>query len=376
VITGSRVQLLHHLLGHGPLMGRFDVVPVLPFDAADCSELAELIWEETKTEAQPDAATRVYRLTQGHPFYADVTCREAAALARQLERPITSAMIDGAFVAAIHRPQGQISIACQEMYDSLSLRTPGLRGFLDALAIHEPATVAEVASRLGLSGQPSVYRFAAELTWLGLVEETDTRGYVFTDPIFRYWVARANDPAARPPADFDPAALRRIARSYEEAYLRERDLHGPLGERYLRDLCRAFQGQQVDGRRLGAPGGHVRLPMVEEVTSIEATDPTGAALGKPGGPTRVELDLCFGTDAVWLGEVKRTTERATAADVLRLVRKAAFLRRVHHLPPGPSWLVSFHGFDRSARDAARANGVYLSGPRNLKAIRAFVGTRR
>src|SRR5262249_52965611 len=141
------------------LMGRFDVVPILPFDAADCTALAELVWKETRAAAEPDAAARVYRLTQKHPFYADVTCREAAVIARQLEHAITPALVDGAFVAAIHQPQSQISIACKEMYDSLSLRTPGLRGFLDALAVDEPATVAGVAARLRLSGQPSVYRF-------------------------------------------------------------------------------------------------------------------------------------------------------------------------------------------------------------------------
>ena len=59
-----------------------------------------------------------------------------------------------------------------------------------------------------------------------------------------------------------------------------------------------------------------------------------------------------------------------------LDRKAAFLRTVLSLPPGPSWLVSLAGFDGDARRAARTRGIYTSDLYDLEAIRAVVGRRR
>ncbi|MBI4491899.1 MAG: hypothetical protein HY690_03800 [Chloroflexi bacterium] len=376
VATGSSVRLLQHILGHGPLMGRFDVKAVGPFDAADTQRLAELVWEEERVVASPRAVDRVERLTRGHPFNADVTCREAAHTARRLEQTVSPAMVDAAFVAAVFQPQGQINIACKEMYDSLASRAPGLRGFVDALAVlDEPARLSDIGDRLGITGMASLYNYAHDLAWMGIVEDVEPGRYRFTDPIFRYWVARANDPEARQPAAFAPDAVRRLARTFEEAYSRERSMHGHLSEGFLRDLCRSFKGQRLDGARFGRPGVFTRVPVVDDVTTVEATDPTGATLGKTE-PTRVQLDLCFGTDELWLGEVKRTTDRATAGDIATLVRKAAFLRKALSLPPGPAWFISYYGFEQAAVQVARTNDMYTSTMQDLQAIRDAIARRQ
>ncbi len=122
------------------------------------------------------------------------------------------------------------------------------------------------------------------------------------------------------------------------------------------------------------PGRRVRVPTVDKVTSVRATDPAGATLGT-SAPVEVELDLCFGEDELWLGEVKRRAERATAADIATLVRKDAFLRKALSLPAGKSWFVSYYGFEQAARDLASKNGIYTSTMPDLQAIRGAVGTR-
>ncbi len=373
VVTGSGVRLLRHLLGAGPLMGRFDEIALEPFDVDDCEALAEAVWREMGVDWTDSALARVFRLTRGHPFYADVTCREAAVAALQLEQPVSASMVDGAFVDAVQRPSGQIGLACREMYESLTSRAPALRGFLQALAQHEPAGLSEIADRMQLPHLSLAYRYAQDLSRLGLVEEAESRTYAFSDPVFRYWVACTSDPLAARPLLLDPDAARRAARTYEEAFLRERELHGPLREGYVRETCRAFDGQPVDGRRFGAPGRHVTLPRVSDVDRIVAHDASGTVLGRP---SEVELDLCFGDNLVWLAEVRDRARRAKAAEIILVARKAAFLRAAHGLPPGPTWFVSTRGFEEDARRVAAEHGVYVSSIRDIEAIRNLIATRR
>jgi len=306
-------------------------------------------------------------------------------------------MVDGAFIDAVRRPQGQLAIACKEMFDSLGDRAPALRGLLQALAQEEPLGPTELAERMQLSSVPIVYRYAEELQRLGMVDEvtngaggTDARPtspsrsgqstqpgqpvrFAFTDPVFRYWVARASDPLSPKPVLPDPEAARRAARQYEEAFLRQREEQGPLREGYIRDLCRSFAGQKIEGRRLGVPGRHVTLPRVSAVERIVAFDDAGEVFGRP---SEVELDLRFGDDEVWLGEVRDRRRRATAEDVRLAGRKAAFLRRAHGLGPSPLWFVSTSGFEERALEEARSLGVYVSALRDVEAIRNVTATAR
>ncbi|MHB1161366.1 MAG: AAA family ATPase [Chloroflexota bacterium] len=372
VVTGSGVRLLRHILGEGPLMGRFDERLIKPFDPDDSVQLATEVWSEVGVEATDSALARVYRLTQGHPFYADVVCREAAIAALRLGYLVSATHVDAAFLDAVRRPGGAIWLACREMLDSLSVRTPALRGLLQALAASEPATLLELAERAKLATPSLAYRYSEDLTWLGLVEERDQRSYVFSDPVFRYWIANASDPVVAAPLPLSGEGARRAANLYQEAYLREREQHGPLSEGYVRDLCRTFAGQQVEGRRFGAGGSHVRLPVVTGVERIVAEDPVGQLLGKP---CEIELDLCMGTDVVWLGEVRRRRRAVDANDVQLVVRKADFLRQAHRLGEGPVWIVSENGFTDDARRMALRHQVLVSTFADLEAIRAVTGSR-
>lgn len=388
VVTGSAVRLLRSILGTGPLMGRFDEILMGPFEADDTERLADAIWAELGVDATDSARARVHRLARGHPFYADVTCREAAVAALRLDQAVSASMVDGAFIDAVRRPQGQVAIACREMFDSLGDRAPALRGLLQSLAEDEPAGPSELAERMQLTSVPGVYRYVEELQRLGMIEEatggqagqaaepkqTGQLGrFVFADPVFRYWVARASDPLSPKAVLPDPEAARREARQYEEAFLRQREQQGPLREGYVRDVCRSFAGQTVNGRRFGISGRHIVLPRVTTVERIVAFDERGEVFGNP---SEVELDLCFGDDEVWLGEVRDRRRRATAEDIRLAARKAAFLRRTHGLDPGPLWFVSISGFDAGAAEEARRLGTYLSALRDVESLRNETATAR
>jgi hypothetical protein len=238
VVTGSSIRLMQDVLNAGPLMGRFDVRMVGPFDTEDCIAHADTIWAESGVEGHPAATDRVVRLTQGHPFYTDVTCTEAANIARSLHRAVSADMVETAFVAAALHPNGQIAIACREMYASVAQRTPGLRGLVDGLAaIPEPAALAAIGDHVGITAPLSLYRFADELVGLGIFAVPDPRTphrYAFADPVFRYWVAKSKDPDVGS-AIINPESIRRLARLYDEAYRREREVHGHLSEGYIRD---------------------------------------------------------------------------------------------------------------------------------------------
>jgi hypothetical protein len=354
-------------------MGRFDELTVGPFDPGHTADLALAIWQEIGVEATDRAVERVFHLTQGHPFHTDVICREAAIAAFRVDQPVSASMVDGAFVDVVRRPNGAIAIAVRETYDSLGQRAPNLREVLHVLAREEPATVADIAERAQVASAALAYRHVQQLTELGLLREMAQRAFAFADPVLRYWMAEASDPLTPEPVLLEAAAARRSARVYEEVYLREQEIHGSKQEGYLRDLSRGFAGQRVDGRRFGVPGRRVVLPRVTTAERIVAFDAAGDVFGRPA---EVELDLWFGEDKLWLGEVRRQAKKAEVNDIERTVAKAAFLRREHALDDGPTWFVCVSGFTGAARKRARELGVYTSNLRDIEALCTMLATSR
>jgi hypothetical protein len=244
---------------------------------------------------------------------------------------------------------------------------------LHALGRQEPATLAEIAERTQVASPALAYRHTRELAEMGILLEAPERTFQYADPVFRYWVTVANDPLAAEPVLLDATAARRAVQIYEEAYLREREVQGALQEGYLRDLCRNFAGQRVDGRRFGVPGRHIALPRVSDVRRVIALDAAGEVFNRPA---EVELDLCFGDDVTWLGEVRRRARRASTGDLFRTAKKEALLRRLHSLRDGPTWFVSISGFEEDSRKRAREIGVYISDLADVEALRNEVATRR
>lgn len=93
-------------------------------------------------------------------------------------------------------------------------------------------------------------------------------------------------------------------------------------------------------------------------------------------PSEIELDVCFGTDTIWLGELKDRNQKAEPKDIRLAASKAAFLRRAHSLPVGPTWFVSVSGFTEEARDEAKRLSVYVSDVADIEAIRNVTAAAR
>lgn len=376
VITGSSIRVLMRVLEEGPLNGRFDIELLRGFGADDAQEQAAATWRALDVEATETALRRMYELTLGHPFYVDVACRESALAGGQLGRNVSAATVEGAFMDSILQPSGQIARICREMYQSLEERAPALKGFINALAaLEEPAAVTDIAAAIPLTDVPPAYNYADDLVNLGLIEEIEGLGrrYRFVDPVFRYWVCNRVAGAVAEPVIGDPDAAARLARDYEEAFLKAREQAGTLTEGYVRDLCRNFSGQKLEGWRFGVPGVHVSLPHVDDVRRVVAFDESGKVFGTP---SEVELDLYFGSDEVWLGEIRNRTRRASAQDIDKLAKKDSFLRAALGLRGGPTWFISASGFEAKALEAAKGATIYTSTLRDLEAIRNQVGSIR
>lgn len=373
VVTGSAVRLMLDILEAGPLMGRLDILSVTRFEPEDTRRLARSLWDGLGIAHTERAADRVDALTLGHPFYADVVCRQAAADAHALavER-IEPYLVDRALLWSLHTPTGGIWIACKEMWDSLVAHTvPALRGMVSELARLGEASVHELAGRIGLPSETSAWPHARQLESLGVVEREGGK-IRLADPIFRYWLVKAYDPEAVMPDIANLEASARVIGDYRQAYLGLKEDRGRMVEAYTRDLVRNFDGQLIEGSRFGRPDSHVRLPVVDDVRRIAALDDAGDIFGHP---SEVELDLCFGTEATWLAEVRDRGRRPTSGDIDTLVRKASFLRRTLGLGEGETWFISFTGFSQEARERAREVGVLVSGERDLEAIGAATGIR-
>jgi hypothetical protein len=211
-----------------------------------------------------------------------------------------------------------------------------------------------------------------EIEQLGLVvlENAEVR---LVDHVFRYWLTIALDPTTRPDPLADEGSVRRLVTRYEELFQAERAARGHHVEAWVRDVARGFAGQSIEGRRFGSPGRHIRVPTVDLVRRAAAYDGNAEVRDHP---SEVELDLCFGQDEVWLGEVRDRGQRPGPQDIDLLVRKDRFLRRVLGLAPGPTWFVSLNGFGKGARERAEELGVLLSNDKDIEAIGAEVGVLR
>ena len=328
------------------------------------------MWDDLGADFADEAADRADALTSGHPFYVDVVSRAAAGMAARLDSVVTPDLIDRALLESVSTATGSISIACQETWDSVVARIPALRGLVLELAQHQDASVLDLARAIGLPHETNTWGYVRELERIGVVRRSGSR-VSLVDPVFGFWLVRSQDPEA--PADLvDEARASRAIRRFEERWLADRADRGPVVEGYVRDLIRNFGGQTIDGRRLGVTGS-VTLPDGTNVRRIVADDPDGEIFGYPAP---VELDACFGTNEVWLCEVKDRSKKSDSADINRLMRKDAFLRKTLGLPPGRSWFVSFGGFTKGARELAAANEVLSSRREDLDSIASVVATPR
>ena len=80
VIAGSIVTALRTILraGTDPLFTRFDELELSAFTPEDTAALAASVWDRSTLSWDQNAIQRLYALSQGHPFYANVLARAVA----------------------------------------------------------------------------------------------------------------------------------------------------------------------------------------------------------------------------------------------------------------------------------------------------------
>ena len=375
VIAGSIVTALRTILraGTDPLFTRFDELELSAFTPEDTAALAASVWDRSTLSWDQNAIQRLYALSQGHPFYAHVLARAAADMIRGVGDRVLSEHVEAAYQQQLLDRDSALAIYMQYL---LGQAIGGVRGenipeaVLRYLAEHEGRRVADVARALRRNvGQ--IRDVVVELVAIDVLRREVDGGVWFVDPLFPVWIALERDRQGIPAAltaVADPTARTKVLQLHQERLQALLDAAGPLFEKRVHNVLRQFRGQSVSARLFGAnpqaAGGATtsRLPVVDDVRSVNLPDPSGSFSGRAGS---VEIDAVTEGSETWLVECKHVRSGATIAEIERFLRKRAFFeqatgRRADHL-----WLVSAAGLRTGARDHCDAAGIYYSAEREL-----------
>ncbi|MBA2240203.1 MAG: ATP-binding protein [Solirubrobacterales bacterium] len=377
VVAGSRVTALRNLLsdGESPLFTRFEQLELLPFAEDATGELATRVWTGDGLDTEPDAATRLHRLTGGWPFYAQAVAARAGQLARERGGVVTDDLVDDAFWHELIGRAAAVGQQCRYLLDT-ALRSDvgsgnGIRNTIEAVLRHlargKRASRTDVARRLGRHHTSAqVYRAVNRLVDADFVREEGSQ-LVMPDPVFSLWLAL--EPARRDPeaALRDRQGQQRLIAWYEAQHAHDRQEMGTLFERRVENLARQFRGQTVEGALLGATEP-VRLPNTREAGKLRVEDSRGEYGDRPD---TYEVDVVTMGDApedCWAIEAKHRRGAITRSMVERLLRSARVVARVHALELARLWIVAPRGIRPDAAQLARERGVLVSGMRQMERL--------
>lgn len=124
---------------------------------------------------------------------------------------------------------------------------------------------------------------------------------------------------------------------YKKKYDRVKTEIGILVEYAIRDLCRRFDGQQIDGSIFGTPN-RIKLPKKPRVEALD--DP--------------QIDALLSDDEKWVIEVKKRNREATVRDLEKLQKKARLVQA------DKIWFISESGFRPNATSYAIKNRIMIS----------------
>jgi hypothetical protein len=381
VVAGSRVTALRALLtdGESPLFTRFEQLDLLPFAEDATHDLATRIWEGDGLTAEPDAATRLHRLTGGWPFYVQAVAARAAQLTRARGQPLTAELIDDAFWQELVGRAAAVGQQCRYLLDT-ALRSElaggdGMRNTVEAVLRHvargRTGSRTEVARGLRRHHAPAqVYRAINRLIDTDFLREEGGR-LMMPDPVFALWLAL--EPARRQPEGTlaDARAQQRLLAWYEAQHAQDREEMGALFERRVENLARQFRGQTVDGRLFGA-AEPVRLPATRQAGKLRVEDPQGQ---HGHGPDSYEVDIVTlgaGPEDCWAIEAKHRRGAITGPMVERFLRSTQVVARAHQIAFARLWIVAPRGIRPDALALAREHGVLHSGRRQLERLERLV----
>lgn len=227
----------------------------------------------------PDATTRLHKLTGGWPFYIQTVAARALQIARATDGRIIDDVIDRAFQQELIGRAAALGQYCRYLLDA-ALRTDstGARNTVEAvlrqIARWQPVTRASLERQLrNHHNHTSIHAAVNRLVDTDFVRE-EVGALELLDPVFALWlnleeVRRNPDTAFR-----NPATLRRMVAWYETQHQRDRQELGRLFEYRIENLVRQFHGQTVDGLLFGADKP-VQLPEVRWAGKLRYDDRDG-----------------------------------------------------------------------------------------------------
>lgn len=374
VVAGSRVTVLRRLLSDGdnPIFTRFEQLELRPFTLEATGELATRIWDADAIEVDPDAVTRLQKLTGGWPFYVQSIAARGRQLARAADGRLSADLIDLAFRQELIGRAAALGQYCRYLLDA-ALRTDanGARNTLEAVlrqvARWQPLDRPGLERRLQRHhGHTAIHNAVNSLIDTDFLRE---EAGVLTplDPVFALWLNL--EPVRRDPdaALSNPPALRRLLSWYEAQRQLDRQTMGTLFERRVENLTRQFRGQDVDGNLFGVDGV-IHLPLVRDAGRLRLDDPEGR-YGQV--PDTYELDIVTSGDRPddrWAIEVKHRQGAMTTAMVERFLRSVEAVERAHGMTFARRWVVASRGIRREALPLLQQSGTLASGIRQIERL--------
>lgn len=135
------------------------------------------------------------------------------------------------------------------------------------------------------------------------------------------------------------------AEEYKRKYHKVKTELGILVESSIRELCRKFDGRQVDGRLFGV-FTMVRLLEKPDVKSLD--DP--------------QIDAVLSDGETWAVEVKKRNRKATIKDLKKLKKKGKSINATK------LWFISESGFKPTATEYAKKNEILISDKNNIREL--------
>lgn len=132
---------------------------------------------------------------------------------------------------------------------------------------------------------------------------------------------------------------------YKREYHKAKTELGILIEYSIRELCRKFDGRQVDGTLFGIPT-RIRLPDRAEVKSMD----------------NPQIDAVLSDGEIWAVEVKKRNRKATVKDLRKLEKKGKLINA------NRLWFISENGFKHTATKYARKNEILVSDKKSIKEL--------
>ena len=384
VVAGSRVTAMRRLIedGGSPLFARFTSLELLPFHPDATVDLASRIWAD-ESQFEPDAATRLHRLTGGWPFYVHGVAARARTIALSGPGAVTPDVVDVALQQELIGRGGNIALHCQYLLrTALETDSDARRNRLEAILryVAREGTVprARLARRLTRHySQTEVYNSINQLIDQDFLVETESV-LRLADPVFGVWLNIEPDRRDPLTAIGNPDALRRILQWYEAQHAEDRTEMGRLFEQHVENTVRQFRGQAMPGKLFGIDG-EVTLPITRSVERLRLDDQKGE-YGE--GPDSYEIDLVLMAEAqeeLWAIECKHRRGALTRAMVERFIRSVQAVERARGIHFARLWIVAPRGIRPDASTLATQRGVLRSGRRQLESLgralrEPFVGT--